>query len=145
MSRMYLRGLGNLCSSTVYNQWQVTIILTPFRAAYHQSRLTIELMRQAHNRLLRKANENVANQQKHKFYKRWRHKRRHRGPPVKLAPDPLPFNPTLCVAPVFCFYVYANMTFLVWFNFDVFDCVHNPLQVFVKVTEQDTALTLRKK
>jgi len=35
--------------------------------------------------------------------------------------------------------------FLVWFDFSVFGCVHNLLQVFVKVTEQDTALTLGKK
>jgi len=35
--------------------------------------------------------------------------------------------------------------FLVWFDVSVFGCVHNPLQVFVKVTEQDTALTLGKK
>jgi len=34
---------------------------------------------------------------------------------------------------------------LVWFDFSVFGCVHNPLQVFVEVTEQDTALTLGKK
>jgi len=34
---------------------------------------------------------------------------------------------------------------LVWFDFNVFGCVHNPLQVFVKVAEQDTALTLWKK
>jgi len=34
--------------------------------------------------------------------------------------------------------------FLVWFDFSVFGCVHNPLQVFVKVTEHDTALTLGK-
>jgi len=32
--------------------------------------------------------------------------------------------------------------FLVWFDFHVFGCVHNPLQVFVKVTKQDTVLTL---
>jgi len=43
--------------------------LAPFRAAYNQRRLTIKLVRQAHNRPLEKANENVANQQKHKFYK----------------------------------------------------------------------------
>jgi len=35
--------------------------------------------------------------------------------------------------------------FSVWFDFSVFGCVHNPLQVFVKVTEQDTALTLGKR
>jgi len=29
--------------------------------------------------------------------------------------------------------------FLVWFDFSVFGSVHNLLQVFVKVTEQDTA------
>jgi len=34
--------------------------------------------------------------------------------------------------------------FLVWFDFSVIGCVHNPLQVFVKATEQDTALTLGK-
>ena len=34
--------------------------------------------------------------------------------------------------------------FLVWFDFSVFGCVHIPLQVFVKVTEQDTALTVGK-
>jgi len=32
---------------------------------------------------------------KNKCYKRWRHEIRHRGPPVKIAPGPLPFNPTL--------------------------------------------------
>jgi len=38
------------------------------------------------------------------------------------------------------------MTFsLVWFDFSVFGYVHNPLQVFVKVTEQYTALALGKK
>ena len=37
------------------------IFLTPFRAAYNHRRLTIELIRQAHNRLLEKANENVSN------------------------------------------------------------------------------------
>ena len=41
--------------------------LTPFRAAYNQRRLTIELTRQADNRLSEKANENVPNQRKHKF------------------------------------------------------------------------------
>jgi len=45
-------------------------------------------MRQAHNRLLEKANENVANQRKHKFYKWWRHEIRHSGPPVDIAPGP---------------------------------------------------------
>jgi len=35
--------------------------------------------------------------------------------------------------------------FLVWFDFGVFGWVHNPLQVFVKVTEQDKVLTLEKK
>jgi len=30
-----------------------------------------------------------------KFYKRWRHDTRHKGPPVKIAPGPLPFNPAL--------------------------------------------------
>jgi len=34
--------------------------------------------------------------------------------------------------------------FLVWFDFNVFGGVHNPLQDFVKVTEQDTALMLEK-
>jgi len=53
---------------------------------------------------------------------------------------------TACVASVFCFYVYVNLTFcLVWFDFSIFGYVRNPLQVFVKVTEQDTALTLGKK
>jgi len=64
-----LRGLGSLCSSAVYSRGQLTLI-TPFRAAYNQRQLTIELIRQAHNRLLEKANENVANQRKYKFYKR---------------------------------------------------------------------------
>jgi len=32
----------------------------------------------------------------------------------------------------------------VWFDFSVYGCVHNLLQVFVKVIEQDTALTLGK-
>jgi len=49
-----------------------------------------------------------------------------------------------CVAPVF-FYVSQYDIFLVWFDFSVFGCVHNPLQVFVKVTEQNTALILGKK
>jgi len=35
--------------------------------------------------------------------------------------------------------------FLVWFDVSVFGCEQNPLQVFVKVTEQDTALTLGNK
>jgi len=34
------------------------------------------------------ANENVANQRKRNFYKRWRHEIRHRGPTVKIAPGP---------------------------------------------------------
>jgi len=34
--------------------------------------------------------------------------------------------------------------FLVWFDFSVFGCVHNPLKAYVKVTEQDTVLTLKK-
>jgi len=38
---------------------------------------------------------NLANQRKHNFYKRWRHGLHHRGPPVKLARVPLPFNPGL--------------------------------------------------
>jgi len=46
-------------SSAVYNQGQLTIFLTPFCAAYNQ-----RLIRQAHNRLLEKANENVANKRK---------------------------------------------------------------------------------
>jgi len=54
---MHLRGLCHLRSSAVYKQGQ----------------LTIELIRQAHNRLLAKANENVANQRKHKLHKRRRH------------------------------------------------------------------------
>ena len=32
---------------------------------------------------------------KHNFYKRWLHELRHRDPPVKIAPDPIPFNPAL--------------------------------------------------
>jgi len=36
----------------------------------------------------RKSNENVANQRKHKFYKRWRHELHHRSPPEKIAPGP---------------------------------------------------------
>jgi len=52
----------------------------------------------AHNRLLEKGNENVANQQKQKLYKRRRHEIRHSGPPVKLPRAPLPFNPALAVA-----------------------------------------------
>jgi len=74
---MHLWGLSNLCLSASYNQGQ----------------LTIELIRQAHNRLLEKANDNAANQRKHKLYKRWRHEIRHRGPPVKIAPGPPNFNP----------------------------------------------------
>jgi len=35
--------------------------------------------------------------------------------------------------------------FLVWFDFSIFGCVHNLLQAFVKIAEQDTALTLGKK
>jgi len=45
------------------------------------------------------------------------------------------------------FFVFTHMSiwhFLVWFDFSVFGGVHNPLQVFVKVTEQDTALMLEK-
>jgi len=52
----------------------------------------------------------------------------------------------------FCFYVYVNIhdffmydIFLVWFDFSIFGCVHNLLQAFVKIAEQDTALTLGKK
>jgi len=46
----------------------------------------------------------------------------------------------------FCLYVCVNIChFLVWFDFSVYGYVHNLLQVFVKVTEQDTALTLGKK
>jgi len=36
-----------------------------------------------------------------KFYKRWRHEIRHRGPPVKIAPGPLPFNPALGPSPAY--------------------------------------------
>ena len=43
----------------------------------------------------KKTNRNLANQRKHNFYKRWRHELRHRSPPVKIAPGPLPFNPAL--------------------------------------------------
>jgi len=45
------------------------------------------------------------------------------------------------------FFVFTYMSirhFLVWFDFSVLGCMHKPLQVFVKVTEQDTALTLGK-
>jgi len=54
----------------------------------------MELIRQAHNRLLDKANENVANQRICKFFKRCGHEIRLRGPPVKISP-PSPFNPVL--------------------------------------------------
>ena len=42
-----------------------------------------------------KSKRNVANQLKRNFYKIWRHEIRHRGPTVKIAPGPLPFNPAL--------------------------------------------------
>ena len=45
---MHLRGSGNLCSSAVYDQGQLTLIYT------HFVRLNIKLIRQAHNRLLQK-------------------------------------------------------------------------------------------
>jgi len=37
------------------------------------------------------------NQRKRNFYKRWRHEWRHRGPPLKIALGPLPFNLALPV------------------------------------------------
>jgi len=53
-------------ASVTYVQVRFTIkgslhkFSTQFRAVYNQRRLTIELIRQAHNRLLEKGNENVA-------------------------------------------------------------------------------------
>jgi len=57
----FIRDLDNLCSSTVYNQGQLTLIFTTIRAAYNQRRLKTELIPQAYNRLPDRANENVAN------------------------------------------------------------------------------------
>jgi len=42
-----------------------------------------------------KANEDVADKRKHIFHKQWRSELRNRGPPVKIAPAPLRFNPAL--------------------------------------------------
>jgi len=63
-SRMHLIiGLDNLCLSAVYNQGHLTLIFNTISCGL-QRRLKTELIRQAHNRLLGKANENVANQRK---------------------------------------------------------------------------------
>jgi len=78
---------GGLQSRAAHN------CLTQFRGAYNQRRVTIELIWQGHNRLLEKANENVANARKHEFFTRLRHEVRYRDPPVKTAPCPLHFNP----------------------------------------------------
>jgi len=59
------------------------------------SQLTVCAFEKAHSRLPEKTNGNLANQRKHNFYKRWRHRLRNWGPPVKIDPDPLPFNPAL--------------------------------------------------
>ena len=96
---MHLRGWGNLCSSAVYNQGQLILIYT------HFVRLKINLIRQAHNRLLEKANENVANQRKHKFFKRWRHEIRHSGPPVKIAVGPPTLSGSVLVTCIFALLV----------------------------------------
>jgi len=70
MSRMHLRGLSYLCSSVVYNQWRLTLIFDTISCGLQSKAATNQIIWQAHNnRLLEKANENVANQQKHKFYK----------------------------------------------------------------------------
>jgi len=55
-----------------------------------KGRVTTVLTQQAHDRLLKKANENVANQRKQIL--QWRQEIRHRGPAVKITPCPLPFN-----------------------------------------------------
>ena len=47
--RECISRLSSLFSSAVYNQGQLTLIFTRFRAAYNQRRHTIELIRQAHN------------------------------------------------------------------------------------------------
>jgi len=94
---MHLRCLGNLCSSAVYNQGQLTLIFNTISCGL-QSKVAnnrVTVRRQAYSRLLDKPNENVANQRKHKLYKRWRHEIRHKGPPVKISPGPLRFNPEL--------------------------------------------------
>jgi len=90
---MHLRGLGNLCSSAVYNQGQLTNTIS----CGLQKRLKIELIRQAHNWLQEKANENIGNQRKQIFTNddvtnyvigaiQW-----------KLPRAPVPFNPVLVV------------------------------------------------
>jgi len=88
---MHLRDLGNLCPSTVYNQRQLIINFYTVSCGLNQRRLTIELIMQVHNWLPEKANENIANQRKHKLYRRWSHEIRHRGPSAKIAPG----TPTL--------------------------------------------------
>ena len=90
MSRMHLIGLGNPCSSAVHNQGQLTLFFNTILCGLQSKAANNRVNTQAHNRLLEKANENVENQRKHKFYKRWHHEIRHRGPPVKIAPVPYP-------------------------------------------------------
>ena len=76
MGNARVRKRRECISEVTYVQLRLTIkgslhsFLTPFHAVYNQKRLATELIRQAHNRLLGKAKENVANQRKRKFYKR---------------------------------------------------------------------------
>jgi len=67
---MHFRGLGNLCSSAVYNQGQLTLIFNTVSCGL-QSKASNNRVNTAgtYNRVLEKANENVANQRKHTFYK----------------------------------------------------------------------------
>jgi len=62
------KGLGNLCSSAVYNQGQLTLIFNTISCGL-QSKASNNRVNTAgtYNRLLEKANENVANLRKHKF------------------------------------------------------------------------------
>ena len=81
---------GAILAWVAYVQVRFTIkdrlhqYLPSFRAACNQGRLIIKKIREAHSRLPTKANDNVANQGKHKFYKRWLHEMCHMGPPVKV-------------------------------------------------------------
>jgi len=77
--------LQNKSSNPIYNQGQLTSIFNTISCGLQSKAANNELIRQAHIRLLKKANENVAN---HKFDKRWHHEIRHRGPPVTIAPGP---------------------------------------------------------
>ena len=67
MSRMRLRGLGNLCSSAVYNQGQLASIIINTISCGLQAKAANNRVNTAGtyaNRLLEKAKENVANQRK---------------------------------------------------------------------------------